>query len=68
MAFTPGWPPRSLRPLAQSTDYYTANAGVTYAMTPFLSAALSATFSDRVANHSLTPQDLITASLNYRPY
>jgi hypothetical protein len=68
IAFTPGLVSTTFTSLSGNTDYYTANAGVTYAMTPFLSAALTATFSERVANHSLTPQDLITASLNYRPY
>jgi len=68
VAFTPTLASTTFAPFAGNTDYYTANAGISYAMTPFLSAALNATFSERVANHTLTPQDLITASLNYRPY
>jgi hypothetical protein len=37
-------------------------------MTPFLSAGLSASYNERVANHFITPQDVVTVSLNYRPY
>ena len=51
---------------AQNT--YNLNTGLNYSMTPFLSAALSATYSERVANHLITPQDIVTVSLNYRPY
>jgi hypothetical protein len=51
-----------------NTDYYSATAGVNYAMTPFLGAALTAAFTERVQNHVMTPQDVITVSLNYRPY
>ena len=47
---------------------YTLNAGLAYAMTPFLSAALNASYSERVGNGFITPQDLLTVSLNYRPY
>ncbi len=55
-------------PFVAATDFYTATAGVTYAMTPFISAALNASYTERVGDHSITPQDLITVSLNYRPY
>jgi len=51
-----------------SQNLYTAHAGLVYNMTPFLSAALNATFAERVANHFITPQDIVTVSLNYRPY
>jgi Putative beta-barrel porin 2 len=54
--------------LFSSQDTYNLNAGLNYSMTPFLSAALSATYSERVANHLITPQDVVTVSLNYRPY
>jgi hypothetical protein len=37
-------------------------------MTPFISAELSATYNERVSDHVITPQDLITVRLNYRPY
>jgi hypothetical protein len=47
---------------------YTLNAGLSYAMTPFLSAALNASYSERVGNGFITPEDLLTVSLNYRPY
>jgi Putative beta-barrel porin 2 len=47
---------------------YSLNAGVSYAMTPFLSAALNASYIDRSGNGFITPQDLVTVSLNYRPY
>jgi Putative beta-barrel porin 2 len=47
---------------------YSLNTGLSYSMTPFLSAALSASYSERVGNHLITPQDVVTVSLNYRPY
>jgi Putative beta-barrel porin 2 len=47
---------------------YNLSTGLTYSMTPFLSAALSASYSERVGNHLITPQDIVTVSLNYRPY
>ena len=53
---------------ATSQDTYNLNTGLNYSMTPFLSAALSATYSERVGNRLITPQDLVTVSLNYRPY
>jgi Putative beta-barrel porin 2 len=49
-------------------NIYTVNAGLNYSMTPFLSAGLSASYNERVANHLITPQDVVTVSLNYRPY
>ena len=51
-----------------SQNTYNLSTGLNYSMTPFLSAALSATYSERVANHLITPQDIVTVSLNYRPY
>src|ERR1700722_8879680 len=52
----------------QTQNIYTVNAGLNYSMTPFLSAALNASYNERVANHLITPQDVVTVSLNYRPY
>jgi hypothetical protein len=49
-------------------NIYTVNTGLIYSMTPFLSAALNASYNERVANHLITPQDVVTVSLNYRPY
>ena len=54
--------------LFNSQNTYSLNAGLSYSMTPFLSAALGATYSERVGNHEITPQDVVTVSLNYRPY
>jgi hypothetical protein len=53
---------------ANSQNTYNLNTGLNYSMTPFLSAALNATYSERVGNHLITPQDIVTVSLNYRPY
>ena len=53
---------------SSSQNNYSLNTGLNYSMTPFLSAALSASYSERVANHEITPQDVVTVSLNYRPY
>jgi Putative beta-barrel porin 2 len=47
---------------------YSLSTGLNYSMTPFLSAGLSASYSERVANHEITPQEIVTVSLNYRPY
>jgi hypothetical protein len=47
---------------------YGVNAGLTYAMTPFLSAALNAAYNERVGPGFITPEDLVTVSLNYTPY
>jgi Putative beta-barrel porin 2 len=49
-------------------NIYTVNAGMTYDMTPFLSAALNASYNERVANHLITAQDVVTVSLSYRPH
>ncbi len=68
-AFTVGPAEAGLSPFftgAQRT--YILNAGMTYTMTPFLSAALNASYTERVGNGLVTPQDLVTLSLNYRPY
>jgi hypothetical protein len=67
-AFTSGVVESGLLPFATAEDFYAVNAGLTYAMTPFLSAALNASYNERVSDHQITPQDVITLSLNYRPY
>jgi hypothetical protein len=54
--------------LFSSQNTYNLNAGLNYSMTPFLSAALNASYSERVAHNLITPQDIVTVSLNYRPY
>ena len=54
--------------LFSTQNTYNLNTGLNYSMTPFLSAALSASYSERVANHTITPDDVVTVSLNYRPY
>jgi uncharacterized membrane protein len=70
VAFTPGaaGTATALVPFLTTTNYYALTAGVTYAMTPFISAALSASYTERVSEHVITPQDLITVSLDYKPY
>ena len=55
-------------------DLYSAQASLTYTMTPFLVAALTASYNESVQSnpntmqHLITPETLITASLNYKPY
>jgi hypothetical protein len=62
-------PTPSLSPFfVNSQNTYSLSTGLFYSMTPFLSAGLNATYSERVANHTITPQDIVTVSLNYRPY
>ncbi len=63
-AATPGISPF----LSSSQNTYSLNTGLLYNMTPFLSAALNASYSERVSAHTITPQDVVTVSLNYRPY
>jgi hypothetical protein len=59
----------SLTPfLTGASDFYAANAGLTYTITPFMSAALNASYTERVSNHTITPEDLVTVSLRYSPY
>ena len=68
-AFTPGLAGTGLSPFfVTTTDFYSVTAGLTYAMTPFLSAGLTASYTERVDDHLITPEDLVTVSLNYRPY
>jgi hypothetical protein len=54
--------------LSGAQDLYSAQASLTYTMTPFLVAALTASYNETVQNHLITPETLITASLNYKPY
>jgi hypothetical protein len=54
--------------LTGASDFYSANAGLSYTMTPFMSVALNASYTERVSDHTITPEDLVTVSLNYRPY
>jgi hypothetical protein len=72
-AFASEFPTASLTPIipsfvTTSQNFYSVSAGLTYLMTPFLSATLNASYTERVADHEITPQDLITVGLNYRPY
>jgi hypothetical protein len=68
-SFTSSAAQTAISPFLFSTqNTYNLNTGLNYSMTPFLSAALSASYSERVANHTITPQDIVTVSLNYRPY
>jgi putative beta-barrel porin BBP2 len=67
VSFTSATP--SISPfLVSSQNNYSLNTGLSYSMTPFLSAGLNATYSEQVSNHTITPQDIVTVSLNYRPY
>jgi hypothetical protein len=50
------------------SNLYSATAGLSYAMTPFLSAGLHASYTERVGDHLITPEDLVTINLDYRPY
>jgi hypothetical protein len=54
--------------LTGASDYYTANVGLTYVMTPFLSAGINASYTERVSDHLITPEDLVTVYLRYSPY
>jgi len=67
-AFTPGLAGTINSTLLAATDYYSATGSVTYTVTPFISAALTAAYTQRVSNHTMTPQDVITLSLNYAPH
>ncbi len=54
--------------LQGTQDFYSAQGSLTYTMTPFLVATLTASYNETVQNHLITPEDLITVSLNYKPY
>ena len=54
--------------LFESQRTYSLSTGLIYNMTPFLSAGLNASYSERVSPNFITPQDILTVSLNYRPY
>jgi Putative beta-barrel porin 2 len=67
--FTSGLAEAGISPFFTGTNKsYMLNAGLSYAMTPFLSAGLNASYSERVGSGFITAQDLVTVSLNYRPY
>jgi hypothetical protein len=68
-SFTSGLVQVGFSPFFTSTQKsYAVNAGLTYAMTPFLSAGLNAAYIERVGPGFITPDDVVTVSLNYRPY
>jgi hypothetical protein len=68
-SFTPTTVATAISPFLFSTqDTYSLSTSLSYSMTPFLSAALSASYTERVISNSITPQDIVTVSLNYRPY
>lgn len=48
--------------------FFSAHASVTYSMTPFLAASLSAAYNQQVETGVMTSQDLFTVSLNYKPF
>jgi len=54
--------------LSGAQNNYNLTTGLSYSVSPFLSAGLTASYSERVSNHQITPQDVVTVSLNYRPY
>lgn len=75
--FTPGLAGTTLAGLQGAQDLYSAQASLTYTMTPFLVATLTASYNETVQSnpnnvgapqHLITPEDLITVSLNYKPY
>ncbi len=49
-------------------NFYTVHASLSYTMTPFLAASLSASYSERVENRAITSQDIISLNVSYRPY
>ena len=67
--FTSGMAQAGISPFISGTQKsYGLNAGLNYVMTPFLTAALNASYTERVGNGFITPDDVVTVSLNYRPY
>jgi hypothetical protein len=68
-SFTSGLAQVGFSPFFTSTQRtYSVTAGLNYAMTPFLSAGLNASYVERVGGGFITPDDVVTVSLNYRPY
>jgi hypothetical protein len=66
--FTPSTVTGLASDLTGASNFYSVNAGLTYAMTPFLSAALNASYTERVSDHMITPEDLVIVSLRYNPF
>jgi hypothetical protein len=66
--FTPSTVTGLASDLTGASNFYGVNAGLTYAMTPFLSAALNASYTERVSDHTITPEDLVIVSLRYNPF
>jgi hypothetical protein len=66
--FTPGLAGPISGIFSGAQDLYSAQASLTYTMTPFLIAELTASYNESVQNHLITPEDVITVSLNYKPY
>jgi hypothetical protein len=54
--------------LTGASQFYSANAGLSYIMTPFLSAGLNAAYNERVRDRTITPGDVVTVYLRYNPY
>jgi hypothetical protein len=67
-AFTPSTVTGFASDLTGASNFYGVNAGLTYVMTPFLSASLNASYTERVTDHMITPEDLVIVSLRYNPF
>jgi hypothetical protein len=57
-----------LSPLTSSVHYYSANASINYAITPFFTANLSYTFSRSVQANLITPTDVVLLALTFSPH
>ena len=56
------------RVFASNSDYYSANASINYAMTPFVTANLSYTYNKTVQSNLVTPTNVVLLAVTYSPY
>ena len=53
---------------AANSNTYSANASINYAITPFVTANLSYTFTKSVQANLVTPTDVVLLALTFSPY
>ncbi len=56
------------QPFTANVNYYSANASINYAITPFVTANLSYTYRKSVQANLVTPTDVVLLALTFSPY
>ncbi len=65
---TPSMVSPVFQPFTANEDYYSANASINYAITPFATANLSYTYSKSVQANLITPTNVVLLALTFSPY